>query len=625
MTSEFFVTRNQADSLAAAGAPAFTGIQYGTASQALPITLHWGTRRLAPQFIWKADFVDPGFLAPSGPFNPSPPGYGAVGGFLGQLGSGTGSIGSTDPSSTAAQWFWPVIMALCEGPAVQPYNRLWNGGGTTAIPWADITGPIPTGGGIPLSPFYDTTLNGTSTQTAWAWLAANPLGLYTGQALAYRFTALLVTPTMVWGNGNTPPSQQFEVIRNVDPSYSQGDGYGIGVDISPAYYIPDWLTSVQYGMGMASGDIDSTSLANARQYWGAQGLFFSPLLTSQIAGTQFVDDTAQFSNAWIFWSGTAFYFVPLGDEALSAGGYSFTPDMTAAYNLSNNDFIGPLQVDRADPIDCSNRLRIEIADRASGIDYATNPIEWKDTTLINQFGLRDASDIDATGHICDSAVGAIVVELMGKRMAYLRNTYTFTLSYRFVLILPGCLLTISDPNLGISSAAVRVKSVEEDDKFNLKFVAEEYPGTLGISRPAAVPAWSATAGFGTGGGGTPVSGGTGVPVSTTGGGLTLTSGTPSVVILFVAGDIITLPAALVPGIVITFKHDTQRVIPLVPLEGSTPGPATIQRPSGATYTIEDPQDGSLAAASFVTLRESGGTYPFVFDGGTPGIFRSLGG
>jgi len=545
----------------------------------------------------------------------------------------SGFIGSLDPSSTATQWFWPTILALCEGPVVTPYLRLWNGAGAASTAWADITDvPLPgnppgqNNQGIPSCPFYDVTLNGTGTQTAWAWLAANPGGLYTGQNLAYRFTALLASPTMVFGNGNTPPQQTFEVLKNVDPSYSQPDSYGIGIDISPAYFIPDWLTNVIYGMGMSSGDIDATSLATCRQYWGAQGLFFSPLLTAQVAGTAFVDNTSQFSNAWIFWDGTVFRFVPLGDEALSAGGYTYTPDKTPAYSLDNDNFIGPLQVDRADPIDCDNRLRLEIADRGSGIDYATNPIEWKESTLINLYGLRDASDIDATGFICDSFVGAIVADLLGKRMAYLRNTYTFTIPYTFVRVLPGTILSLSEPNLGISGVLVRVKSVEEDDKFNLKIVAEEFPGTLGIARPFAVPAWGATSGGSAGTGGTSVSGGTGLPISTAGGGVTLTSGTPSIVVLFVAGDVITLPATLVPGIVITFKHDTQRVIPLVPLEGAAGpgvGPAKIQRPGGATYTIEDPQDGSLAAASFVTLRESGGTYPFVFDGGTPGVFRSL--
>lgn len=636
--SKFFVTRNQADTIAENGAPSYTGVQLHTSSQALPITIHWGTRRLTSNIIWKADFVDPGkFAGQSGaPFNPAPPGYGAVGGFEGQLGGGTsGFIGSNDPSSSAQRWFWPTILALCEGPVVTPYIRLWNGGGVAAVFWADISdvplpgnppGTVPPNQGDPSCPFYDISLNGTSTQTAWAWLAANPGGLYTGQALAYRFTVLLACPTMVWSNSNAPPQQQFEVLRDIDTSYSLGDSYGIGRDVSPALFVPDLLTSSQYGMGLASSDIDSTSLANARQYWGAQGLFFSPLLASQGAGTDFINSTAQFSNAWIFWDGTVLRVVPLGDEALSANGYTFTPDQAVAYNLSNNDFIGPLQVDRADPIDCNNRVRLEFADRASGVDYGTNVVEWKDTTLINLYGIRDESDIDATGFLCDSVVAAIVIELLGKRMAYLRNTYTFTLSYRFVRVLPGTILTVTDPNLGISAVAIRVKSVEEDEKFNLKIVAEEYPGVLGISRPQAVPQWSATAGAGTGGGGTPVSGGTGVPVSTTGGGLTLTSGTPSIVILFVSLDVITLPASLVPGVVITFKHDTQRVIPLVPLEGGpggTGGPATLQRPTGATYTIEDPQDGSLAAASFVTFRESGGTYPFVFDGGTPGIFRSL--
>jgi hypothetical protein len=644
---------NRALTLAAAGNPSFTGVSYHTSAQAIPIPIMWGTRRVSPNTIWVASVLD-FTVQPFGTFGPGPPGYTpgtdgvnfTVGVWQGRVTVPGSSYGEPDLSNSNSINFVPVIQALCEGP-IDDVPRIWNGGGSAAQTWAEATNLIHIFGiGVPPCPYYDKTLNGTSTQTSWAYFAVDPaiLTLYPGADLAYRFTALIVTPTMPWGHSMTPPQQSFEVRRTPNTAMRALDSYLLAFDYSPAAIIPDLLTSLQYGMGLVSGDIDAATLTtNANSYTNycfAQGFFLSPLLDAQTAGTDILNRIATETNTWIFWSGVAFMFVPLGDESLTANGKTYTPDATPAYDLSNDNFLasGPLTVDRADPNDCHNRVRFEFPDRrpgtdavgpgptsTPGIDYAKNAIEWKDEGLIGQFGIRDASAISADD-ICDVAVAAVSLDLYGKRMAYIRNTYSFSLSYRFLRILPGTIVTLTDPNLGLDHVPVRVRSVDEDDKGALAIVAEEFTGSLGIARPNVGQAWlpNGVGAGGSGSGGTSVGsgGGSGVPISTSGGGITLTTGVPTILVLFVAGDVINLPAVLTPGIALVFKHDQLRAIQPTPaiLEAN---PVHFVRPGGATWGIEDPQDGSIAAASSVTGRTSGMTVRFVFDGATPGVLRCI--
>ena len=659
--SSFFVDLNYA--AVVDQVPSYTGVQRQTSAQALAVALHWGTRRITPNIIWQSNLVT--LDAIHGPTGSPPYGMAPVGNVTTNPGTVTAITdaggpedtssfieggrfqsslriahtgGGTSSYGTTSTWWVPAIYALCEGPITIPLDghgyqiiasRVWNGGGQAAIPYQD-----PGGGGIfsgaanppnPVPSIFYWAFPGDGAQNAWPFLTTWSL-LYPGQALAYRHLALIASAVVDYGENNKPPQQSFEILKVQDASYGQTDSYLLGTDMSPAFFVPDFLTNTQYGAGLASGDIDATSLALYKAYTFAQGLYFSPLLDTQAKATDIIDRWAQLSNTWIFWSGTAIMMAPLGDETITGNGQMYTPDKTAAYNLSNDNFLGPLQVDRADPIDCFNRVRLQISDRIS--DYATVPLEWKNSTLINLYGLRDASDVSGDD-ICDSVVGAKVVELIGKRMAYVRNTYTFTLSYRFVRILPGTILTVSDPNLGIAAVPVRVLSVEEDDGFNLRIVAEEYPGTLGISRPSAVQGWSGSGGAGAGTSGSSGSG-SGGTVSTTGGGITLTTPITVSAIFFVAGDVITLPATMTSAQVVAFIHDQQRVPQPTPADLEA-NPVTFVRGVGATYLFEDPQDRSIAAASVgpsgngssCTGRVSGATYYAMFDGGSPGIVRWL--
>lgn len=319
--SVFAVDPNQLATNAAAGQPAWTGTSFPTSTQATPIPIMWGTRRLSPNILWQSSwwlnyntnthlldtfivgdphtpvathwetaFTDPtngGFYTPAGGSTSGMPihapicarAFGSVTAFVDTSHVGI-QYGSGDPASTDSRWWVPVIMALCEGPinATNPINRVWYAQGQApSTVWANG--------------FFQTSANqrpwglfwnigyGTSSQTAWGFFAAaSGLGIYTGQDLAYNSTAYVASAWCDFGHDNKPPRLDFEVIRTPNSAYQLLDSYALGYDYSLADIIPDILTSLQYGMGLLSTDIDTASLLAFKQYQASPGLHVSPLL-----------------------------------------------------------------------------------------------------------------------------------------------------------------------------------------------------------------------------------------------------------------------------------------------------------------------------------------------------------
>lgn len=430
--------------------PVYSGLNVGTSQFNMPVPIFWGQRRLSTNAIWFNNFQK---TPVSG------------------KGKGGGGKGDQAYDYSAA-----VELGLCEGP-IDSTQNIWANGSTTTT--------------TTLSALNMTLFSGTLSQSPWSYVTTN----YPAEALAYSQTAYLGCPKMDLGESATIQDNAFECIRTAFASYvHSSDGWvdpathiaSPGSDVLLSDIIPDFLTNVQYGMGFVSGDIGS--LTQFAAYQRAQGLFFSPLLNSQEKATDILDRWAQLSNSWIYWSGTALQFVPLGDSAVTGNGVTYTPQNDVAYNLTLSDFVTdgkdpPVKVTRKDPADCYNRTQLDITDRTLG--YIDNPFEFKDQTLVDQYGQRDNTSVQAD-EICDPNVARVVVQLIGKRAAYIRNEYSFKTSYRFVLCLPGTVLTLTEPNIGLNAFRVRVKGpIQKDDQGNLTFTCEEFPGTVGTYVPPA--------------------------------------------------------------------------------------------------------------------------------------------
>jgi hypothetical protein len=416
----------------------YAGIQVGTSQYDLPIAWLRGQRRIGSNLIWYNNFQKHKQSA---------------------KGKGGGKGGGQYTYSAA------VILALGFGVMDEILNCWSQGSSTTTQSLSEL--------GL-------TFQDGSALQTPWSFVVSS----YPNQALAYAGIANLTNPNMDLGSSASVPDIGYEARQIPYADYLETPGWTNpttsvntpGRDVNMADFLPDFLLDPLVGGGFVSGDIPD--LTAFREYQAAQGLFFSPYLNTQEKATDIINRWAILANSWIYWSNTQFVVVPLGDQALTANGYTYTPDLAVDYSLGPDDFVSnpPVKVMVKDPADCASRTTVTIIDRTMG--YVTNPIEYKSQNLIRRFGMREPTNIQAD-EVANAEVGNIVAQLRGRRNAHLTKTYEFQTSWRFIRALPGSIFSLTDPTQGLAGEIVRITDVAEDENGILTWDAEELPAAIG--------------------------------------------------------------------------------------------------------------------------------------------------
>jgi len=421
----------------------YSGLQIQTTSSAIPVPIVYGRNLIAPNVLWYQNFK--AWPQKTG-------------------GKGGGKGGS---SSSATSWTYTadIIMGVCEGP-VAAIGYVWQ---TSTIPT--------TLAAIGLGFF-----GGTTPQPVWSYLAS----IYPTQALTYGGTCYVAAANFSLGSSATISDNNFEVAGIL-----AGSGVN-GLDADPAQVVYDFLTNAQYGVGFPAGSISGATLlgnnsASFQAYCGALGLSMSPVLNSQEPATSILARWLQLANSTAIWSGGLLKFIPFGDSAITANGWTFTPNTTPLFSLTDEDFIyaqgeDPIQIIRADAYSLPNWQTVEIQARSD--NYNTGPLIAFDQSMIDRFGLRVGSTITAH-EICDMTVGQTVAQLMLQRALYIRNTYKFKLGEEFCILEPMDLVQLTDSALGLSATAVRITDIEEDDSGIFTITAEEYP--VGVATSVAYP------------------------------------------------------------------------------------------------------------------------------------------
>jgi hypothetical protein len=186
--------------------------------------------------------------------------------------------------------------------------------------------------------------------------------------------------------------------------------------------------------------------------------------------------------------------MPYGDQPVAGNGYAFAPNLAPVYSLADDDFVAargdqdPVLVSRVDPFSLPTIQRIEVMDRAN--QYGPTPVEARDQSQIDLYGPRVGSTI-AAHEICDvSVVAPVVAQTILQRALYVRAHFTFKLSWEYCLLDPMDIIAITDANLGLAAAPVRIVAIEEDDRGVLTVTAEEL--TAGVSTPVVYPTLGAT-------------------------------------------------------------------------------------------------------------------------------------
>src|SRR5580658_11317841 len=429
--------------------PTLGSLRYNTSQAGSPIFVAYGTQRIAINLLeyWNFQGASSGGSSPGGK----------------GLGSSGGKKGANQ------QYSVDVAFGICQGPVGFTgsiygdlgLNRIWaNGGVAFGLGNAGLNGYAGTDGQSPDPVFASSDVN-------------QPV-------IGYSGTCYVTGTPMNLGSSSALPDISFEIT-----GFEQGTaGPNFPDDARPDLIVTDLLTNARYGAGFPAANLDTAgALADWGNYCQAAQLAMSLLLDKQQPAARWIEEMTELTVSAVVWSGTLLKIIPYGDQALTANGAAWAPNLTWQYSLGDGDFLpwseggtdttDPVVLTRSDPSQATNWLSVEYMDASNSF----NPqiIAAFDQGTIDLYGLRTEPSIQ--GHEFTNATSATVsAQLMLQRRLYVRNTFKFKLDIRYALLEPMDIVLITDGTLGLSGAAVRITQIEEDENGELTVTAEEIPG-----------------------------------------------------------------------------------------------------------------------------------------------------
>lgn len=376
--------------------------------------------------------------------------------------SGGGKGGSPKMKNTTYTYTGTLMLAIQAGP-ITAYGRQFADKDTIATAaWATWQRNL-----------------GAYGQAAWAFLT----GAHPADADPYSGVAYVAKSAYDMGDTGQIKNNSFETIGFLPVNN------GVNNNASPPAIVNHMLTDQYEGLGYPSAQLgDMTSAGDFYKYTAAQGLLFSPAYTEQTSARDLLKDLVDAANCEFVWSGGILKVIPYADANVSGSStgtlVNYTANVTPVYDLTDNDYIksgaeDPVRVFRTKPADAWNVIQIEFLDKA--LDYNTNVIEAKDQANIEAFGERP-SDVLKMHFITDMATAQLVAQIILQKRCYIRNSYEFTVGWRYALLEPMDLVTLTDSNLGMVQKTVRIANISENDRGELTIKAMEWP--FGTATPA---------------------------------------------------------------------------------------------------------------------------------------------
>ena len=403
-------------------------LQVQQSSQGLTLPVIYGRTRVAGNLIWYGDFVTIEHKTTTR-----------------QGGKGGGGITQEDIKYTYEA---AVMLALCEGE-IQGVGRIWREKEKFDS----------------LAQLRLTLMRGGDEQPLWTHLQQ---AKHQDQALNYSGTAYLCSPNYELTKSAQIYQHNFEVIGKL--------GYSGNIpDANPREIVLDLLTNQRYGCGFPSQNIGDTDRYS--NYCRAVGIFLSPAYTEQGEAQRNISELLEQTNSAAVFSQGRLKIIPYGDGSYSGNGAVYVADNKAIYDLTDDDFIvsgaqDPVKVERKTNADAFNQIQVEYLDRNN--DYNVAIAEVKDQANIEQYGLRPKDAIKMHG-ICDTKVAQKVAQQLLQRALYVRNEYEFKLGWKYCLLEPMDIVTLTDAGLGLNKTPVRITEIEEDEEGVLSIKAEDYP------------------------------------------------------------------------------------------------------------------------------------------------------
>lgn len=417
--------------------PSYNALRIQTSTQGMVIPVVFGTTRITGNLLWYGDFAAIAHYTETD---------------SGGKGGGGGGSSTIDYTYQTA-----IEMALCEGQ-IASIGKVWRGKSLIAT--------------LAASGF--TLFDGTAVQAAWAYLtSAHPT-----EALAYPRLAYVAVSAYDLGNSDSLPNLSFEILGlNIISGLN---------DANPADVISAMVTNAVYGLGLSASYIDVADYTN---YCLAANLILSPAFTSQKGIFEHIQDLLLCTNSEAVWhNGSVLKIIPYGDEIITANGVTWTPDVTPVYNLTDDDFLGdgsedPIKITRKTQADAFNVQQVEFFDRAN--DYNINTVKVQDQMAIDLYGLRPDST-QQCHHIAQLSIAQTVAQLLLQKSVNVRNTYEFFLDWRYSLLEPMDIVTLTDSALNMAQYPVRITDIEEQEDNSWKITAEDFFAGVGTADPYGV-------------------------------------------------------------------------------------------------------------------------------------------
>ncbi len=403
-------------------------LQVQRSSQGLTLPVIYGRTRVAGNLIWYGDFTTIEHKTTTQ-----------------QGGKGGGGVTQEDIKYTYEA---AVMLALCEGE-IQGVGRIWRDKEKFDS----------------LAQLRLTLMRGGDEQPLWTHLAQ---AKHADQALNYSGTAYLCSPNYELTKSAQIYQHNFEVIGKL--------GYSGNIpDANPRDIIRDLLTNQRYGCGFPVDSIGDTDRYS--NYCRAVGIFLSPAYTEQGEAQRNISELLEQTNSAAVFSQGRLKIVPYGDGSYSGNGAAYVADNKALYDLTDDDFIvsgaeDPVSVERKTNADAFNQVQVEYLDRDN--DYNVAIAEVKDQANIEQYGLRPKEAVKMHG-ICNGKVAQKAAQQLLQRALYVRNEYEFKLGWKYCLLEPMDIVTLTDAGLGLNKTPVRITEIEEDEEGALSVKAEDYP------------------------------------------------------------------------------------------------------------------------------------------------------
>lgn len=360
----------------------------------------------------------------------------------------TGKGGGSKHTNITYTYTVAVAIALCEGP-IAGIGKVWKDKEIYTYPQTDI---------------QLTLYNGEYGQQPWPYVTSK----HPEKALPYSGLAYMAGVVDLGDRGSLP-TYNFEVKGKL---LQTGDG----VDVNPADYILYILRQV----GIEDAKIDG--IENYRRYCAAADLLIStPPSESAKKAQAIVNEIAEITNAYLFWSNDRLKIVPLADKAIG----DWNPHLEIKYDLTADDLIpgsdGQLVIyKRKDSSETYNQATVEFINRANG--YEKETVSFEVVADVQKNGLKPASTKTAHYLYTKKRAQYLAEQLAMKRL-YSKNQYTFHLDWAFCRLEPGDIVTLTDEICQLDKQIVIITSVEEAADGQLEITAEgKPPGTYAPAR-----------------------------------------------------------------------------------------------------------------------------------------------